>query len=263
MNLLHRGGLLLGLVFGLAACQSNSVRTGDLQGDNTGELGSPMKRDSAAVIYVDLGTAYLQEGNLTEAFKNARKAVIIDPDLASAHNLLGVVQQRLGQRVQAEEHLRRAVSLEPHNPYALNALGSFVCQNGEYTEADTFFQRALANPLYPTPWVAAYNAGQCAERSGAMEKAEAKYRKALNGNPRFAPALLRMAQISFDTDNYLSARAYLQRYAQVARHTAESLWLGLRTEKQLGDKDQMASYSLKLRGQFPESEQAIFLKEAE
>jgi len=246
----------------LNGCQSNSSRP-DSADDRTGELGSPVKRASAAIIYVDLGTAYLQEGNLGEAFKNARKAVLIDSKLASGHNLLGVVHQRLGQRAKAREHLERAVSLEPRNPYALNALGSFVCEEGDYADAAGYFERALANPLYPTPWVAAHNAGQCAERAGQMDKAESYYRNALRANPRFAPSLLRMAQISFDTDNYLSARAYLQRYAQVAPHTAESLWLGLRTERYLGDKDQVASYRLKLRAQFPDSEQAKFLQEAE
>ena len=59
------------------------------------------------------------------------------------------------------------------------------------------------------------------------------------------------------------ARAYLQRYAEVAQHTAESLWLGVRTENQLGDKDQMASYGLKLRAKFPDSEQAKYLQTIE
>jgi type IV pilus assembly protein PilF len=262
MRKLRTGSLMFALVLGLAACQGNGVRT-DAHGDNTGELGSPVKRASAANVYVELGTAYLQEGNLSEAFKNARKAVLVDPRSAAGHNLLGVVHQRLGQREKAGEHYERAVSLEPRNPYALNALGSFVCEDGEFASADAYFQRALANPLYPTPWVASNNAGQCAERAGQLDKAESYYRKALQVNPRFAPSLLSMAKISFETDNYLSTRAYLQRYAQVAQHTAETLWLGLRTERQLGDKDQVASYRLKLRAQFPDSEQAKFLQGAE
>ena len=72
-----------------------------------------------------------------------------------------------------------------------------------------------------------------------------------------------MAHLSFDQDNYLSARAYLERYSQVAKHTADSLWLGVRTEKQLGDRDQVASYALKLRANFPDSEQAKFLDEVQ
>jgi type IV pilus assembly protein PilF len=249
------------LLMALAGCQSNMPRDGG--GDNTGELGAPIKRVSPGDIYVELGTAYLADGRISDAFKNARKAVLVDPRLASAHNLLGVLYQRLGEKGKAGEHFRKAVKLEPHNPYALNALGSFLCGERKFDEADAYFRRALDNPLYPTPWVASYNAGQCADQAGKLPAAETYYRAALRRNPRFAPALLRMAHVSFDQDKYLSARAYLERYAQVAKHTADSLWLGVRTEKQLGDRDQVASYALKLRANFPDSEQAKFLDEVQ
>jgi len=251
--------VLLSIAVLLAGCQSNSTR----QEDATGELGSPVQQVSPADVYVELGTAYLQEGQLSEAFKNARKAVMVDSKRASAHNLLGVVYQRLGQMQQAGEHYRQAVRLEPQNPYALNALGSYLCGQGAYDEANGYFERAQRNPLNPTPWVAPHNAGRCAEQAGKLEQAETHYRAALRKNPRFAPSLLRMAHLSFGQGKFLSARAYLQRYAQVAPHTADSLWLGVRTEKQLGDMDQVASYTLKLRANFPDSEQARYLNEAE
>ena len=60
-----------------------------------------------------------------------------------------------------------------------------------------------------------------------------------------------------------AARAYLQRYADVAAHTPESLWLGVRTENQLGDDDQMATYRLKLRAKFPDSDEAKYLESIE
>lgn len=252
---------ILLLTAAIAACQSNMPRSDG--GDRTGELGSPVRQASPGDVYVELGTAYLNEGLIGEAFKNARKAVMLDPKLASAHTLLGVLNQRLGQMGEAGEQFRTAVRLDPRDPYALNALGSFLCVQKEYEEADGYFKRALQNPLYPTPWVALHNAGHCAELAGRQEQAERQYRAALQHDPRFAPSLLRMAHISFEQDNYLSARAYLQRYAQVASHTAESLWLGIRTERQLGDMDQVASYALKLRVTFPDSEQAKFLNEVQ
>ena len=251
---------LLGLALLLAGCQTAGVRPEGAGADNTGNLGAPVRRASPGDVYVDLGTAYLGEGRINEAFKNARKAVLVDPNLASAHTLLGVLYQRLGQWDEAGKEFAKAVKLAPHDPYALNALGSFLCTHDKPEEGDVYFRRALQNPLYPTPWVALHNAASCEEKAGHMEKAEDDYRAALRHNPRFAPALLRMAHLSFEKGNYLSARAYLQRYAAEAPHTAESLWLGVRTEKQLGDLDQMASYAIKLRGRFPDSEQARFLE---
>ncbi len=253
--------VVLLLVSLLAGCQTQGTRPdGAKEGDNTGELGTPVRRPSPADVYVELGSAYLAEGKVSEAFKNARKAVLVDPKHAGAHTLLGVVHQRLGQMGPAGEAFRKAVALAPHDPYALNALGSWLCAQKRYEEADPYFRQALKNPLYPTPWVALYNAGSCAEQAGDTVQAEKDYRAALRANPRFAPALLRMVQITFDQERYLSTRAYLQRYSAVAPHTAESLWLGILTEKRLGDKDQMASYAMKLRSRFPDSEQARFLE---
>ena len=244
----------------LGGCQSAAVRPQGDGGDNTGRLGSPVQRTSPGDIYVELGTAYLAEGRINEAFVNARKAILIDPNLAPAHTLLGVLQQRLGQMDEAGREFRKAVQLAPHDPYALNALGSYLCAQGQSDEGDVYFRRALQNPLYPTPWVALHNAGSCEEKAGKTGAAEKDYRAALQRNPRFAPSLLRMAQLSFAQDNYLSARAYLQRYAAVAPHAVESLWLGVRTEKQLGDRNQMASYAVKLRNRFPDSDQAKLLE---
>ena len=260
-----RVGALLAAMTGLlaAGCQQQAVRDGVAGGDETGNLGSPLVQASPADVYIDLSAAYLREGQFAEAFKNANKAVLVDSKSSNAHYMLALVHQRLGQMGPAEEAYRKSVALDGPNPVALNAYGSFLCNQRRYDEADGFFRRALNNPLYSTPWLAWHNAGWCKELAGEGVSAERDYRAALNTNPRFAPTLLRMAKLSYENGTYLSARAYLQRYAEVAPHTAESLWLGVQTENQLGDKDQMASYGLKLRARFPDSEQAQYLKTIE
>jgi len=246
----------------VAGCAQQGVRDPTGEGA-TGNLGSPLVQASPADIYIELSAAYLREGNLSEAFKNAKKAVIVDSSSSNAHYVLALVQQRLGQVEAADEAYRKAVALDPRNPGALNAYGLFLCDQRRYADADGYFRRALGNPLYSTPWLAWHNAGWCKELSGDLDQAERDYRSALQVNPRFAPSLLGMAKISFEDQNYLSARAYLQRYAEVAPHTAESLWLGVRNENQLGDKNQMASYGLKLRRMFPDSQEAKYLQSIE
>jgi len=246
----------------LAGCQQQPLRD-DTGSGATGNLGSPLVGPSPADVYIELSGAYLRQDRLTEAFMNAKKAVIVDPRSSNAHYVLALVNQRLGEMPQAEQSYRKAVTLDPRNPVALNAYGSFLCEQKRFDEADGYFRRALQNPLYNTPWIASHNAGWCGELAGNAERAESDYRSALQANPRFAPSLLAMAKVSYADGNYLSTRAYLQRYAEVAPHTAESLWLGVRTENQLGDKNQMASYGLKLRSKFPDSEQAKYLQTIE
>jgi type IV pilus assembly protein PilF len=54
----------------------------------------------------------------------------------------------------------------------------------------------------------------------------------------------------------------LQRYLEVGAHTAQSLWLGIRIERELGDRDALASYSLQLEKSYPDSEEARLLLES-
>jgi type IV pilus assembly protein PilF len=255
-----RAALLLLIMLTLSGCPQQGVRDVPPGGEPTGQLGSPLAGRSPADIYVELSAAYLQEDNLTESFKNAKKAVMVDPKSSNAFYMQALVYQRLGELENAEQSYRRAIELDPRNPIALNAYGSFLCEQGRFEDADGYFRRALSNPLYATPWLASHNAGWCLEQAGDQAGADRDYRAALQANPRFAPSLLGMARISYEQTNYMSARAYLQRFAEVGRHTPESLWLGVRTENQLGDKDQMASYGLKLRARFPDSEQAKYLR---
>ena len=72
-------------------------------------------------------------------------------------------------------------------------------------------------------------------------------------NSRLAPALIQMADLSFRAERYLSARGYFQRYSEVAKHTAKTLWLGIRIERQLGDRDAESSYRLLLEKNYPDS----------
>ena len=250
---------ILLLVLLSLGCKQQTLRDDGGAADATGNIGSPLVGPSPADVYIDLSGAYLREDRLTEAFMNAKKAVIVDPKLSNAHYILALVYQRLGETGSADASYRKAISLDPRNPGALNAYGLFKCGQGDFDAADEYFRRALNNPLYGTPWIASHNAGDCARQAGDLERAERDFRTALQSNSRFAPSLLSMANVSYQGGQYLSARAYLQRYAEVAPHTAESLWLGVQTENQLGDRDQQASYALNLRNNFPDPEQAKFL----
>ncbi len=242
---------------GIISCQS-AIKPHNAANDFDGLSAAP----DAADIYVELGALYLGEGKLDEALNNARKAISVNTDSSPAHNLLGVVYQQLGETDQAGWHYRRAVELDAYNPYALNALGQYICAQGRQIEADSYFIRALAVPFYPTPWIAAHNAGLCMAEINHFQQAEKYYRQALNQHPKFAPSLLRMADLRFAEGDFLSARHYLQRYDQAGQPTAESLWLGIHTERQLANRYQATDYILQLRAKFPDSEQARYLDRA-
>jgi type IV pilus assembly protein PilF len=223
--------------------------------DEMGELGEEAGDPSAADVYVKLAVAYMREGQMEQALKKAKRGVRLDPNSPSANNVIALLYERLGDNELAERHYKRAVRLDPKDPYIRNAYGSFLCAQERYEEADQEYVQALRNPLYKTPEVALTNAGICAGRSNKVELAESHFRRALQANPRFPLPLVHMAQISLDKGNYLSSRGYLQRYLEVAKHSARTLWLGIQAERELGDLDAVASYELLLRGKFPDSEE--------
>lgn len=254
-------GVLLLMLGALSGCQQQAVK----DDDKTGRLGDVKEEDhvqAAAAVYIELAAEYMRQRKLDVALQNARKAVLLTPRDPGAQNMLALVYQQLGEQALAEKHFTEAVRLDPQDPYANNAFGSFLCGQERYDEAQRYFDAAVSNPLNPSPWVPLANAGICAYQAEQFDSAERYLRRSLRANPKHAPALLRMGEISYSQGNYLSARAYLQRYLEVGPHTAETLWLGIRTERQLGDMDKVASYELLLRSKFPDSEPVSQLKES-
>ena len=213
--------------------------------------------------YVQLGIEYAKQGDYKTAVAKLQKALEIEPDFADAHHVIAVVYNRIGDKPQAEQYFKRALDLDRKDPQTLNDYGLFLCAGGKHQAADELFARAMANPLYATPEIARANAGVCAARAQDYPQAENYLRAALADNPRLPTALLEMADISFRLNRYLPARGYLQRYLESARHTARSLWLGIRIERQLGDRDAAASYALALKSKYPDSEEARLFLETE
>ncbi len=241
--------LLLSLTL-LAGCASNTGpgRNSQLQINQT--------TNEVAMANLNLGIEYMRNGSMEPALDKLNRALEADPGYFGTHNALGLLYQRLGDQGQAERHFKRAVALNPSDSGSKNNYGLFLCQNGRFEEADRIFVQAAANPLYETPAVAYANAGTCAMRNNQPGPAEKHFRQALSISPEIPSALIQMAQLSYEQDNYLNARGYLQRYQSVARHTAGSLLLGIRIEQQLGDRNAVSSYELLLKNNFPDSVEA-------
>jgi type IV pilus assembly protein PilF len=246
--------VLLGVViFGVLLSGCETIR----------ESGSQHSPERIAAANVELGLAYMQENENDVALQKFEKALKADPDYVPAHIATGLLYQRLGKLDQAEKYYKQALRLEPDNPQALNSYGQYLCQTGKIVESEKYLLKAAENPLYGSPEVAYTNAGICALREGDSVKAEEYFRKALQFNPNVTLALFQMTRISYEKQRYLSARGYLQRYFEVSDHSPEVLWLGIRIERELGDKDAVASYSLALRANYPDSDEAHLLLESE
>ncbi|EIJ44270.1 type IV pilus biogenesis/stability protein PilW [Beggiatoa alba B18LD] len=246
----------------LSACSSQPT-TNDIA-ENT--IGEKYKANEKAEIYLQLGVQYMQRGQRGDydiALERLKKALSIDPNYPDAHNAIAVLYERIGQTEFAREHYERAVALNPRDSDAQNNYGQFLCKQNRWAEADAAFMKSLENPVYRTPEIPYINAALCATRSQNFDKSEAYLRKTLEINKNFPLALYQLANLYYDKKQFANARDYLKRYASVAKHTPQTLWLGVRIERMLHDKDSEASYAMLLRSEFPESEQTQLLNQSE
>jgi type IV pilus assembly protein PilF len=210
-----------------------------------------------------LGIEYLRKGNNEMAREKLNRALDADPGNAEAHDAIAILYEQVGNPDLAEKHYKKSLRLNPDNPRGRNNYGQFLCVQGRYADAEKEFLRAANAPFYPTPALALTNAGLCAMRIPDEEMAEKYFRQALELDPKYPPALLQMAKLSFSRSNYLSARAYLQRFQESGRPTPESLWLGIRTEYALDDHQAWGNYALSLKNTFPDSPEAAELQKWE
>lgn len=222
--------------------------------------GTPMQGDvdpqKSAELNAELGLRYMLNGKNELALQKLERALEYDPDSAQAHHYLGELYRRLEKPELARDHYRAAIGADPKYSAARNNYAAFLCSEGDAREGERQFLKVLDNPVYERPEAVYENLALCMRRAGEPAKAESYFRQALDIDPGLPQSLFAMAELQFEQGDHLSARAHLQRYQEVARHTPRSLWLGVRIEQALGDKDAVASYGMLLEGEFPESDQA-------
>ena len=231
--------------------------------DTTGSnLRTTTTTNDAVTANINLGVAYMREGSYEKALDKLERARTLDPGYYETYNMLGMLYQQLGELNDADRSFKKALSLNNNDPSTLNNYGQLLFVMKQYDKAIDLFMRAGKNPLYETPEVAFYNAGRCAEAKHDLAKAEDYYRRSLQITPTMPESLLRMSEISFENKKYLSARGYLERYLENAKHTAKTLWLGIQIEQKLGDHNAVSSYALLLKNSFPDSKEAALLEQS-
>lgn len=209
-----------------------------------------------ARIHTELATQYFIRGQYGIALDEARIAIKAKRDFGPAYNTLAMINAELKEDDAAESAFRDGLDYQPADSDLNHNYGWFLCQRGRAKDSIKYFRAALKNPLYPSPEKALVSAGVCSMRAGDIEAANVFFDKALLIKPDYPPALWHLAEENFKAGKPGDARRNLLRYHRVAGETAQSLWLGARVERRLGDKDAEMNYANKLKQQFPESREA-------
>lgn len=240
--------LVFPILAALAGCASQPAQLETDQGEK-----------SSAAVHTELGAGYYSRGQYGVALQELKEAIQSDPSYAQAYNVLGLVYMTLRQNDTAQQNFEHALSLNPKDSDINNNYGWFLCQTKREARSIDHFLAAVANPLYATPEKAYLNAGICTERIKDDTRAEKYYLDALNVQASLPQADLGLARIYFGKKRYLLARQYLSNYMRMAEPTPQSLWLGIRIERELGGSDLEADYTEQLKSRFPASSEAQHL----
>ena len=235
------GGVLALLL--LVACSGNAKRQTE-------------KAHDAAVYNVQLGLAYMNQGELERAKDKLDRALEQDPGSADVHSARATLFARLNQKDKADEEFRAALRLAPHDPRMVNNYAVYLCQNGHYDEGVKRFLEVAHNGLYPTPEAAYTNAGVCLRAAKRDDEARVNFMRALQLKPTFAEAEFQLANLQFEHGELAPARAGIDSFIGTYNATADLLLLGVRIARAQGDRLGAQRYARKLQLDFPGTDQA-------
>ena len=213
--------------------------------------------------YIQLGLGYLQKGETERAKGPLQEALKIDSRSEAAHVALALVFQQEGEVKSAEQHFRSALTAAPNNARILNNYGAFLMEQQRYSEALGYFSKASEDTFYGERSRVFENLGLAYRRLDRNEEAKASFERALRLNSSQPMALLELARIEFDSENYVPAWNYYLGFTQLSAQNASSLWLGVQLARRFNDHNRAASYALQLRRLYPATPEARALSQSE
>ena len=211
--------------------------------------------ETRARVHVDLGMAYFEIGRYDVALDEARIALNDSPDYAPAYHLLGLAYMLIEQHVPARQSFEQALRHAPGDPKFNNSYGWFLCTQGEELRGLERLAQSARNPYYRHATRPYTNAGLCYLRLKDDAAAEGQFLAAVQADPSNRQALYQLADIAYRGARYEQTRSHLIRLHQQSEPSAASVWLGLRTERRLGNHDAEASYAAQLGSRFGSAEE--------
>lgn len=209
-----------------------------------------------ARIRLELAVGYFEQGQTTIALDELKQSIAADPSFGEAYNLRGLIYMRLNDFRFSEESFRKALSINPQNSNVVHNLGWLLCQQARYPESMLMFSQALSNPQYGGRAKTLMAQGLCQIGAGQAADAEISLLKSYEfdaGNPVTA---YNLAKLLFQRDDFVRAQFYVRRLNNSELANAESLWLGVKVERRMNNRDAMLQLATQLQKRFPQSREA-------
>lgn len=209
-----------------------------------------------ARIRLELAVGYFEQGQTTIALDELKQSIVADPNYGEAYNLRGLIYMRLNDLRFAEESFRKALVLSPRNSNVMHNLGWLLCQQGRYPDSFQLFDQVLSDPQYGERAKTFRAQGLCQVRAGLRSDGERSLLKSYEfdaGNPITA---YNLALLMVQRGDFARAQFYVRRLNNSDLANAESLWLGVKVERRMENRDAMLQLADQLIKRFPDSREA-------
>jgi type IV pilus assembly protein PilF len=203
---------------------------------------------------VALARQYIGEGNWEAAKRNLQSAVQIDASNPEVYEAFALVYQSTGEYELAEENFKKAISLDKNFSRCRNNYAAFLYSQQRYKEAEAQLDYVVKDTLYSGRPNAFVNMGLCRLKLFDTQGAEEAFVRALAMDRTNQIALLEVARIRYEAQDYPTANKYYDTYrSAVRKQSAAGLLLGIQLARAEGDRDSEASYAMALRNLYPKS----------
>jgi tetratricopeptide (TPR) repeat protein len=167
-----------------------------------------------------LGVIAHQNGKLTEAIEHVRRAAKIAPQVALFHANLGEMLRLAGRPRLAVEAARCALEIEPTMPAALSNLGVALYELKDYEGAARAQRKAIAaNPEFAE---AHSNLGNALHALRQFDEAITAYKRAIDLNPNYADGWANLGTTYHHSGHFEEGVVALRRAIALAPHHANA-----------------------------------------
>jgi type IV pilus assembly protein PilF len=237
------------LCFAVSGCVTTSTSRYDKKKDIV----------KAEKTYIQIGYGHFEKKNMQEAKKALSKALELNPKSGGAHMGLARIYDLELEQDLARDHFKKAIrydeTTEAHFQY-----GVYLYNQGDLKGAYREFKTVLKDTVYTRRAQSLEYQGIVAKRLGKIDEAIDNYRRAIALNAMLANSHIGLTNIYFEREDYVQSYSAYNGFinlvrAQVARHNASTLWLGIQLAYIQEDSNALSSYSLQLRNLFPDSKE--------
>lgn len=243
------------LVMVVSGCASGAAKTAEGPPDSFTESDVPEAR-KRAINRLRLAILYFQDGKNSIALDEVKQAIAADPNWFESYNMRGLIYLRTSEFALADASFQKALSINSVSSEVKHNYGVLLCKQKRVPEAIAMFKAALSNPAYGQPSNTLMEQGMCQLNADQKTEAEASFMRSFETDAGNPVSTYYLALLMFQRGESVRAQFYARRLNNSERASAESLWLGVKIERKIDNRDAMAQLGGQLRKRFPQSREA-------